>query len=782
MASVHWKVSFVVVLMAILMGLESQIDYERICQVTCLEAEVDKYRVDPWDVLHIRSKLCALRGITACRNKFSMDNVSVHDNHGDYRMCRFEKKKKICFSIDASFQHSINVSEKWKEIRTATFYEVYLSVDIKSKGFYIQPTWRQKYTQRRIRFTFFDFLDIGLWREHHDLQLAVTFDRDIEAHLTENECRNLIILLLMKLNLDLQNTEVNLHTPVFDQSQVILSEGTRYYALIAICMNLLSIGLTYYFVYNFILSLVGPRKPFHFDPQHVPFSAQNLDRPDLICSGSNELNIFTCYFWKGILSDHGFIHSVVFVCLACCWIFYMLAVFTHFALLGDNVSILDQFPSIKMPWYFYKLDSFLPYFVVYVVPFFLVFMNTSIVIFFLFGFVLSLFIPEQLFDMTLILPAPHGFQWYAAYCFSVIFAVLFSVPFFFRNRKVLTECLNIQTLSKMFLWPTWPSQFFIFICLKAKKRFSFSSNAFLAVWTFFLISSFYVGIMHVPNRSIIGYWLFVPIFILLSELSSSLIINSRFQSYHKWISQKIWSLCFALCMTLFGVYTCNFYLFSLYPLLKEVKPGSSLLTLWIPIILHLTTYILEVWRSNYTMYETYLKAVLSYVKSRDSEKASDGIVRNKKRLENHNGDFVVVYRDGGQYDVKDDKIFVKGLLLFIRDGKCYIPGDFFFEVIKLPGGPGSIKSVLIMEIWDLFLRLFPAFFINWVRETIHIIEMESYDIMLQAILSNTLLLLYKGLFLHRKAKTFDVSGNIAMQVQIDQFVKGYQSWAFLSGK
>ena len=798
MASMVWKVSIVVVLVAILMGMENQIDYERLCQVSCIEAEVNKYRLDPWDVLFLSSKLCALRGKMSCMNNFTMDidTMSVHNKpYGVvYNLCFYKKKQKSCLKIETSFACEKNMTEEREKIRWTPFFQMRYNLFVTTL---VGPStrkverWNQKITQRPIRFDFFDFLDYGMLKQDLSLEISVYFEWMIHYHMSEKEYINLMTLLLIKLNTDCEKDPVTLHTSVFDQTELILSEGSHYKAIIAICVNFASIGISFYFIYNFILSILGPRKSFNFDPHYVPFCPQNIHRPDLMCTGSNELNIFTSYFWQGIISDHGFIHFVIFVCLVCLWIFYMLALFTRFALLGDNVSILEQFPSVKLPWYFNILDKILPYFVVFIIPIYIVFINTSIFIFFIFGFVLSLFVPENVFDMMQILPSSPGFNLYVIYIFFTILAVLFSLPFFFRNKKYLVECLNIQSLIKIFLWPTWPAQFLIFVTLKAKKRFGLSNNLLLLVWALFLALCFYVGFYGVSlyfraldahyyrhNTSILGFWLFVPIFILLSKLPVALIRNSRFNYYHNRISEKTWSVCFALSMTLFGVYTCNFYLFKLYSVLKEVKPGSSLLTLWIPIISHLTTYILEVWRSNYTLYETYLKSVLSYIKSGDN----DGNVRNNARMENNDGDIVLVYRDRGEPNITDDKCIVKGVLIFIRDGKCYVPGDFFLEAIKLQGAPGSIKSVLIKEIWDLFLRLFPAVFIFWVRATIHLIENENYDIMLQAILNNTLLMLYKGLFLHRKAKTVDVSGNIAMQVQIDRFVKEYESWAFLSDK
>ena len=166
------------------------------------------------------------------------------------------------------------------------------------------------------------------------------------------------------------------------------------------------------------------------------------------------------------------------------------------------------------------------------------------------------------------------------------------------------------------------------------------------------------------------------------------------------------SLFFSFCLTLFCVYLCNFYLFQLYPVFKEITPSSSFLTLWIPLIFQLSTYIAEVWRNFSSIYENFLKAVIVHIKSGES---SEEKRRNKSRLEDDGNELILVYRDFGEYEIIDDKYYAKGIFLFVKDCKYYIPADFFFEVIKLPGAPGPIKSVIIKAVKDLFLRLFPVY-------------------------------------------------------------------------
>ena len=96
--------------LAILTGLERLFDYQQFCNVTCLEATVDGYRVDPWDFLFIRSKICKLKRLTGCRHDFYVTNTSEESAPylpWEYEICRFRDNKEDiedCYKICTNFK------------------------------------------------------------------------------------------------------------------------------------------------------------------------------------------------------------------------------------------------------------------------------------------------------------------------------------------------------------------------------------------------------------------------------------------------------------------------------------------------------------------------------------------------------------------------------------------------------------------------------------------------------------------------------------------------------
>ena len=794
-------IAVVFAFLAILIGVKKQFDYGEFCDISCMEAAVNKYRIDPWDVLFIRSRICHLIGFTECRNDFYVANISQDSFPWEYEFCRYRddtEDTEDCYKISTNFKEErLTVRQFFRDAdifynsHNCLFYhmDMYMSINITEKVHMDNVDWLLPHIHRRVRYTFFDLLDLGLGRNVMPFIMSITFDGNIEEHLSKSERINLITLLIILLNYDKENFQMNVHTDIFDQSRIILSDGSVYHAYFVIWMSFVSLSIAFYFVHKNLQYLLSPRLSFSFDPQLVPNRRIKLSRPDLICVGSDELNIFSSYFWQGILNDHGFWDSSIAMGLV-----FVIAYFSNEA---GSQNIWTPWGGFDFePWEGEEFYHYLSYIIIFVSGFLLAYKYISIFIVFVFGFVLSFFVQELLFKFSYILQKTSYSLTYEKFCWFLILSLLFFTVGLFSSKSGLVGCLNGSSLCDMFLWPTWPVQMLVCVSQTLKKRFRCPNYIVTIVWIIVLFSTYYVGCMHIPglfryfyfdyeygklytrhlNLSIMGYWIYIPVFLII-KFPACIFSNNICHMLYNRIARKIMSMVFSFCVTLFCVYLCNFYLFQFYPILKEITPGSSFLTLWIPLIFQLSTYIVEVRRNFSTVYENFLKAVISHV---ESGTASDWNQRNKSRLEVDDNELIIIYRDSGEYEIIDDKYYVKGLFVFIKDCKYYIPADFFFKVIKLPGAPGSMKTVIVKEILDLFLRLFPGLSIFWARETVQMIEMEKYEMMLQAILNNTLLLMYKGLFLQKKAKTYDINKNSAMQVQIDRFIQDYKSWAFLS--
>ena len=189
---------------------------------------------------------------------------------------------------------------------------------------------------------------------------------------------------------------------------------------------------------------------FSFDPQLIPNRRVKLSRPDLICVGSDEHSIFSSYLWQGILKDHGFVDSSVAMGL-------MFAI----AYLSDEVAS----HHILTPWIggfsfnpregeeFYHIFS---YIVIFLSAYLLAYKYVSIFIVFLFGFVLSFFLQELLFNFSRILKKFPSSLKYERLCWLLILSLLVFTIYLFSYKRILIAGLNDRTLCEMFLWPTWP--------------------------------------------------------------------------------------------------------------------------------------------------------------------------------------------------------------------------------------------------------------------------------------------------------------------------------------
>ena len=234
----------------------------------------------------------------------------------------------------------------------------------------------------------------------------------------------------------------------------------------------------------------------------------------------------------------------------------------------------------------------------------------------------------------------------------------------------------------------------------------------------------------------------------------------------------------SLCLTLTCAMLSNIYLSWLYPFLKTLKEDNFLP--WLPVTVSFIVYLLDIWRGRFAHYGNYIESVISYIQKEGQvhDNLEDNIAIIYKYNQEHGKP--KIYRHNHKRSISDGKYNVQGFIIFISSGNTYIPTDLFYELIKIPGAPGPIWSVVKSELFSLLIRCFPALFIFWLCQIIHLVDMQNYQPIVKAVISLTFVTLYKGLFLHRSLSPINVATNVAMQREVNKLLKNFKTWAFIT--
>ena len=511
-----------------------------------------------------------------------------------------------------------------------------------------------------------------------------------------------------------------------------------------------------------------------------------LYKPDLINVKISKENLFSFCGWNSLIHARYCIKSKCFA-----FVIFMTLFISFLSILLKNHIIMFVFEYI-----------------------FLFFMN------FLLFRNLSLTLPlivttELIFGSMLASVTVFGINIYRFYilCIPALLYVCIAT-LSFREQNILLQMLRCKRTYEVFLFQTWPMQYVVNLSegylwppwpfifkrqLISKQYFSLSDNKLNCLWLLIFSILCYIGFaleqptvcydytwysredydddaddlypLNCYNAKyplLLCYWLYFPFcFFFITFV----------RSYTKWMYKKISLWIVSVCMAMTCILLSNFLLPWLYLFLKTLPTDSFLI--WLPVSATFVIYVLEVWRTRFAHYDDYLQSILSYIQKDEQalDNSDDNSIAITYKL-NHLTCKPVIYRYNGDHTFSDGKYHVQGFIIFISSGNTYISQDLFYELIQLPGGPGSFKSVIKSELFSLFLRFFPALFIFWLCQIIHLTDLSSYEPVLKAVISVTFMTLYKGLFLHRHLPPINVSSNIAMQREVNKLLIKFRAWTF----
>ncbi|XP_045190609.2 uncharacterized protein LOC123547510 [Mercenaria mercenaria] len=400
---------------------------------------------------------------------------------------------------------------------------------------------------------------------------------------------------------------VSIGTNVFDQKSVILTKGSKYYSWFSTVVCMWSLLIILYFVWKILTSLHGCTDEFADRRARSSGSRQEchvLTRPDLIPVGTGDLNLFRSYFFSTLFEGKGVCSSVVFI-LSC--IVWLSSIIAFFELIPELIAINKKVCILMFIICSIYSVSVIPVVVIFVLCFSLIMFSPNVLISW---DVFDVFRNYEIFYMltNYELSNSHLYDFVLLISCWVMLIVLFSYDKWFLHLM-----LNGDLIHKL-LWLTWPVQFIVFLTKLVKRFYSLSDTSLHMIWLGIVSALFYLGIFVVPQNvgdrtfsydpkylHVLSYWLFFPIYFIFRTFCIA---------YTKTISLAVE----AVFTTFFIAYLCNFLLPWLYPSLKLLKEKD--LFLYAILTLTLVTHLLKIYREWYDKYDTFLKAVVSYVRNK----------------------------------------------------------------------------------------------------------------------------------------------------------------------
>ena len=790
----HLIAAFVLVL-SIAIGFQSCVKMflgDGFCKVTCLEQALNYLRVDPWDLKLLKSGLCLPK---RCYSKFDLRMRERSDlNLLDY--CKeTELNTTECFEIKTDLEY-LKETLVWKT-----------DLDLYSFQYCLKDHFREidddprecnqlygkninLHEQRRVGFAYYDFLNFRRFFTDESRDLEVRIRITGGDSLSQQELSNICSLLLIQFNHNCRHGQgLSIHTHVLDQSVVIFSDDSKQLAHFSILLSLIFILLAFYVLNNVAYSLHGNTEQFYsykYNVENQRKARLFLYRPDLINVKISKENLFSFWGWDSLIHARYCIKSKCFAYVK----------FNTLFISYLSILLIDRIQMFVLEYIFLFFMHFL------------LFRNLILT--------LSLIVTTELiFGSMLASVRVWMFNLYRFYilCIPTLLYVCIA-KLSFQEQNILLQMLRCKRTYEVFLFQTWPVQYVVNLSegylwppwpfifkrqLISKQYFSLSDNKLNCLWLLIFSILCYIGFtLEQPTvsyystiylRDFIGdyepydyplnrynakylillcYWLYFPFcFFFITFV----------RSYMKWMYEKISLWIVSFCMAMTCILLSNFLLPWLYLFLKTLPTDSFLI--WLPVSATFVIYVLEVWRTRFAHYDDYLQSILSYIQKDEQalDNSDDNSIAITYKL-NHLTCKPFIYRHNGDHTFSDGKYHVQGFIIFISSGNTYISQDLFYELIQLPGGPGSFKSVIKSELFSLFLRFFPALFIFWLCQIIHLTDMSSYEPVLKAVISVTFMTLYKGLFLHRHLPKIDVSSNIAMKREVNKLLIKFRAWAF----